>query len=435
MSPLPRAPDANPLPYILAGLVIVVVMFGGLVAWASVASLSGAVVAPGVMTVYSKRRTVQHYDGGIVAELLVRDGDYVEREQLLIRLDATQTRANLAVIDGQLNVLRIRAARLRSERDGLEKIAIERALSGRAEDPNTAEILDGETQLFAARRDSLRGEEDILTERTEQLREQIGGLEAQLESKAQQIKLLAEEIADLSALYKKGHASKPRLLALQRTAEQLRGEQGEHVADIARARSSIGEAYLQIIQVRKDFQQAVVSELHQVQAEIFDLEERRVAAADALRRIDIRAPKAGTVVGMEMHTVGGVIRPGQAILDIVPKGDELVVETMVAPQDIDKIAEGLTAVIRLSAFNMRTTPELDGTVFTASADRLIDDASGQPYFLVSVRIATNELAKLEDLEVLPGMPAEVFINTGERTALSFLIKPLTDSLARAFNED
>ncbi len=423
------------MPYMLAGLVIVVVMFGGLVAWAAKVSLSGAVIAPGVMTVYSKRKTVQHLDGGIVSEILVRDGDYVEQGQVLIRLDATRTKANLAIVDGQLGILRVRAARLRSERDGLDQVNLDRTSLGHDEDANLSEIIAGEFQLFEARRESLGGEVAILTERTMQLEEQIRGLEAQLQSKKRQIRLLREEINDLTKLYKKGHATKTRLLALKRTAEQLNGERGEHIADIARARRSIGEAELQMIQVEKEFRQEVVNELHQVQAEIFDLEERRVAAADELRRIDIRAPKAGTVVGMEMHTVGGVIRPGQPILDIVPMGDELVVEARVAPRDIDKVSKGLSAIVRLSAFNVRTTPELDGTVFAASADRLIDDANGQAYFLVGVRITSDELAKLGDLEVLPGMPAEVFIKTGERTALNYLVKPLIDGLARTFTED
>lgn len=428
-------PNSNPIPHIALGLAIVFVMFGGLVTWAAWAPLDGAVIAPAVMTVHSKHKTIQHFDGGIVAGIMVKDGDYVEQGDLLIRLDATRAEANLAVIDGQLTVLRARASRLRAERENLETVVFDDALLAKADDPNVTEITRAEVELFEARRASIRGEVDILTEQIEQLKNQIGGIQAQLQSKSRQIKLIQEEVSDVGKLYKQGHARKTRLLALRRTREQLKGERGEHIADIASAKNSIGEAELQIIQVQRNFRQEVVNELHQVQAEIFDLEERRVAAADVLRRVEIRAPRAGTVVGMEVHTVGGVIRPGQPILDIVPRGDELVVEAKVAPKDIDKVTHGLPAVIRLSAFNVRTTPELDGTVIAVSADRLIDESSGHPYFLVALRITADELRKLRDFKVLPGMPAEVFIKTGERTAISYLIKPLADGLAHTFAED
>jgi HlyD family type I secretion membrane fusion protein len=428
-------PKANTVPYILVGLTIVLVMFGGLGTWASLARLDGAVVAPGVVTVFSKRKTVQHLEGGIVSQILVRDGDTAESGQLLIRLDDTRARASLAILDGQLNVLRARQSRLQAERDGAGHIEFDAALYERKDSPNVANILRGEVELFEARRASIHGEIEILKQRIAQIKEQIAGLTSQQKAEARQINLIREELKGLNVLYERGYAPKTRILALKRTAEQVRGERAEHIADIARAKNSIGETKLQIIQVEKKARQEVVQELREVQAEVFDLEERRVAAADELQRVEIRAPRTGTVVGMDVHTIGGVIGPGQAILDIVPEKDELVIEAQVAPQDIDKVTDGLEAVVRLSAFNMRTTPELGGKVFMASADRMIDEVSGEPYYLLGVRVPDSERSKLKDLELLPGMPAEVFVNTGERTALSYLVKPFTDALARTFKED
>lgn len=430
-----RGLRANPLPHILAGLVIIAVMFGGLGTWAALAPLTSAVIAPGVVTVFSKRKTLQHLEGGIVSEILVRDGDFVERGQLLLRLEDTRARANLAIIEGQLGVFQARQGRLEAERDGAEAVAFPAALTERAEDPKVADSLRGEAELFTARKAALDGEVEILTQRVQQLKKQIAGLEAQRRAKGKQLTLISEEVQGLQSLYEKGYAPKTRILALQREAERLSGERGEHIAEIARAETSIGEAELQKIQVRKTFREEVVAELREVQARVFDLEERQVAAADELKRVELRAPQGGTVVGLDVHTLGGVIGPGQPILDLVPREDELVIEGRVPPQDIDKIVSGQGALVRLSAFDLRTTPELEGVVLTASADRLTDQTTGESYFLVSVRIAKEELDKLGDLVLLPGMPAEVFIATGERTALSYLFKPLTDGLERALRDE
>ena len=432
---LARGLKANPLPHILAGLLIVAVMFGGLGTWAALAPLESAVIAPGVVTVFSKRKTLQHLEGGIVSEILVRDGDFVDRGQLLLRLEDTRARANLAIVEGQLNVFRAREARLAAERDGAEAVVFPAALTEREADPKITGSLRGEAELFAARKAALEGEVEILTQRVQQLKKQITGLEAQRRAKGKQLELIVEEVQGLQTLYEKGYAPKTRILALQRTAEQLAGERGEHIAEIARARTSIGEAELQKIQVAKTFREEVVGELREVEARVFDLEERYVAAADELKRVELRAPQAGTVVGLDVHTVGGVITPGQPILDLVPLEDELVIEGRVAPQDIDKITPGQSSVVRLSAFDLRSTPELTGAVFTASADSLPDPVTGESYYLVGVRIAKEELAKLGNLVLLPGMPAEVFIATGERTALSYLIKPLTDGLERALRDE
>lgn len=429
-----QPPKSNTLPYILAGTAIVLVMFGGLGTWAAITPLSGAVIAPGVVTVYSMRKTVQHLEGGIVAEILVRDGDLVEKGQLLVRLDDTRVRSNLGILNGQLDVLRAREARLKAERDGLARVEFPALLAERRKSPGAADIMRGESAFFAARDVTLRGEIEILTKRISQLKEQVTGLRAQRRANQRQVGMIRQELTGVRQLYEKGYASKTRVLNLERSVEALKGENGGLIAEIARARSSVGETELQIIQLHKVFRQEVIEELRDVQAAIFDLRERRTAAADEARRIEITAPQSGAVFGLDVHTLGGVINPGQPILDIVPVTDELVVEARVAPYDIDKIQPGLLSTVRFSAFNMRSTPELVGTIAVTSADRLRDDASGQPYYLVRVRIAKEELSKLGNLKLVPGMPAEVFVNTGERTALSYLMKPLTDSLSRSFKD-
>ena len=425
----------NAKPYILFGLAIVLSMFGGLGAWAAMAELSGAVIGSGVIAVSNKRQTVQHLEGGIVADLLVRDNQVVEAGQLLVRLDDTRARASLRIIEGRLDLLYAQAARLRAEREGAPAMDIPIALIERLSDATVTDIVEGQIELFKTRRSALNGETEILTQRTTQLNEQTQGIEAQQAAKVRQIELITEELGGLQRLFRQGYAPRTRILELEREAERLRGEAGEHIAEIARINTQIGETELQIIQLHRAREEQATEQLRETQAQVFDLEQRRVAALDEMRRLEIHAPKAGSVVGLSVHTVGGVISPGQPVMDIVPQEDELIVEAQIAPQDVDKIASGSVAVVRLSAFDLRTTPELNGTVLSMSADRLIDETTGMPYYLVRVRIPEIELARLDGLSLLPGMPAEVFINTGQRSALSYLVKPLTDSLAHVFRED
>lgn len=421
--------------YILIGLIILVVMFGGLGTWAAFAKLNGAVIAQGIVTVYSKRKTLQHLEGGIVSEILVRDGEQVDKGQLLVRLDDTRVTANLRIVDGQLDSLRASESRLKAERDDLKEVILPASLLARSESQEVAETLRGEVALFKARRSASEGEKDILLQRISQLKKQIVGLAAQRRAKERQGELLIEELMTVNELYEKGYASKTRKLSLERSIEALKSERGELVTETARVESTIGETELQIIQLRKESRQEVMEELHEVQTNIMDLEERRISAADEARRIEIRAPQGGIIVGLDVHTLGGIVSPGQPILDIVPEEDELVVEAQVLPSDIDKVQTGLEATVRFSAFNLRSTPEVIGTVAMVSADRMLDDANGLSYYLVSIRIKEDELSKLGELKLVPGMPAEIFVTTGERTPLSYLVKPLTDSLSRTFKEE
>jgi HlyD family secretion protein len=377
---------------------------------------------------------VQHLEGGIVGEILVRDGDAVTPGQVLLRLDGTRARAGLAIIESQRDVLLAREARLLAERDGTDAITFPDGLLARGHLADVAEIVDGQRRQLAARRASIDAQVALLRQQALQYGEEITGLEAQRDAKDGQLAILADELAGLHELHRKGFARRTRILELERMAEALRGDRGQHVADIARAETAIADSELRILQLHKGVQEQVVDELYQIQAQLLDLSERRTAAADELSRIDITAPRAGLVVGLGIHTIGGVIGPGQAILDVVPGEEELVIECQLRPQDVDKVAPGLAATVRLSAFDLRSTPELEGTVMRVSADRVVDEATGLPYYILRVRIPPDQLARLGALRLLPGMPAEVFVQTGERTALSYLLKPLSDGLARAFRD-
>lgn len=427
-------PRTDTRPYILAGLLIVAVMFGGLGTWAALASLTGAVIAPGTVIVDSNRKTIQHLQGGSVAEIRVRDGDMVQAGDLLVRLDETQARARLSIVEARLDTLRARQDRLLAEQRGDKDITFSPELTSRPDGSKIAEIMSSQKAIFEARRLSIDGQVDIQNQRISQLREQIRGLYALRDSKGRQVAIIDDELKGLKELFAQGFAPRTRILALERTAEQLNGERAQHLTDVAKAQEGISEAQLQIIQLRKNFTESIVNDLEDVQKDIFSAVQEQVAARDVVDHIEIRAPIAGTVVGLDIHTVGGVVAPGQPILNIVPDGDKLVVEARLRPEDIDKVAIGQAAFLRLSAFDLRTTPELAGSVVTVSADSLNDQKTGLSYYIARVQIPDEEIAKLGSLRLVPGMPAEVFIQTGERTALSYIMKPLHDGLARSFRE-
>jgi epimerase transport system membrane fusion protein len=430
------APDAfagDPRPYLRAGWLVILLAFGGVGAWAALAPLDGAVIAPSVVTVISHRKTVQHLEGGIVEEILVRDGDAVAEGDLLLRLDDAEAQAALAILDAKLELLRATEARLAAERDGSE-IEFPEHLARRASEPRVGEILASQRELFEARRTALEGEAEILGRRIGQLEEAIAGLEAQRRSKQRQVELIEEELGGLRKLFEQGYASRNRMRELERAGAELEGERGEHAAEIARAENEIGEARLRSLQIRKEFRESVIDELHEVQAGILDAVERRAAAQDRRARLEIRAPQAGQVVGMTVHTLGAVVSPGQPILHIVPEDDELVVEAHVHPRDIDRVSVGQEARVRFSAFDVRTTPQLEGVVIRVSADLVTDPGSHEAYYLVQTRIPEASRSRLGELRLVPGMPAETFIQTGTRTLLAYLLKPLTDGLARSFTD-
>ncbi|MEE8332679.1 MAG: HlyD family type I secretion periplasmic adaptor subunit [Alphaproteobacteria bacterium] len=419
---------------ITLGLLVIVAFFGVFGVWAAMAPLSTAAIAPGEVIVESKRKTVQHLEGGIVAEILVKDGDRVAAGQVLVTLDQVQPRAALAVQQGRRLAARTLGARLIAERDGASKITFPADLMARIDVPEVRTLVNGQRRIFLVRRKALANQIAILRQRDAQVEEEIRGLKSQIKSEDDQIELVLEEMKGVQTLVDKGLMPRPRLLSLQRRAAEIRGGRGRGIASIARARQTIGETRLRVEELATNLINEAVRELREVQAELFDLSERVNAARDVLRRTRIIAPIAGTVVGQRIATIGGVIAPGEPLLDIVPSLDALVIEARVNPEDIDIVTTGLLAEVRFTAFSQRSLPPVAGKVVSVSADRLIDETTKGVYYLARVELTENISDKLKGATLHPGMQTEVMIVTGHRTALSYFFKPVTDSFNRAFRE-
>jgi HlyD family secretion protein len=420
--------------HLIIGLAVVLVLAGGLGGWASTAEISGALIAPGSVVVDSNVKKVQHPTGGVVGELLARDGDIVKAGDVVVRLDDTVTKASLAIVTKNLDGLLARAARLQAEQQGLDKILFPAALLDRSKDPDAKNIIASEAKLFEVRTTGRTGQKAQLRERITQLNEEIGGLIAQEKAKDQEIVLVEKELAGVRTLYDQHLVQISRLTVLERDAARLNGERAQFIAQRAQAKGKITETELQIIQVDKDLVSDVSKDLRETNDKIGEFVERKVTAEDQLRRTDIRAPQDGMVLQSTVHTVGGVITAGDAIMMIVPQADALSVEAKVNPQDIDKLQIGQKTLLRLSAFNQRTTPELNGVVSRVSPDVTTDQRTGQSYYTIRVSMPREEIARLGDAKLIPGMPVEAFVQTGDRTMLSYLIKPLSDQLMRAFRE-
>jgi len=420
--------------HLIIGLAVVVILAGGLGGWASTAEISGALIAPGAIVVDSNVKKVQHPTGGVVGELLARDGDIVKAGDVIVRLDDTVTKASLAIVTKNLDGLLARAARLQAEQQGLTKIVFPATLLDRADDPDVKNVIASETKLFEVRTTGRVGQKAQLRERITQLNEEIAGLTAQEKAKDQEIALVEKELVGVNSLYDQHLVQISRLTTLQRDAARLNGERAQFVASRAQAKGKITETELQIIQVDKDLVSDVSKDLREANDKIGEFVERKVTAEDQLRRTDIRAPQDGMVLQSTVHTVGGVITAGDAIMMIVPQADALSVEAKVNPQDIDKLQIGQKTLLRLSAFNQRTTPELNGVVARVSPDVTTDQRTGQSYYTIRVSMPPEEVARLGDVKLIPGMPVEAFVQTGDRTLLSYLIKPLRDQLMRAFRE-
>jgi HlyD family secretion protein len=420
--------------HLVAAIVVVLVLVIGVGGWAATAVISGAVVASGSIVVDSNVKKVQHLTGGIVGELRVRDGDRVRAGDIVVRLDETVTRANLAIVTKGLDELTARKARLESERDGSDTIIFPAQLLAGAGDPDRAAAMDSERKLFNLRRTARNGQKAQLRERIAQLEEEIAGLTAQQNSKVKEIALIERELAGVRELWKQNLVQLTRLTALEREAARLDGEHGQLIAAAAQAKGKIAETTLQILQIDQDIASDVAKELREVDGKIGEFIERKVTAEDQLKRIDIRAPQDGTVFQLAVHTIGGVITAGDPIMLIVPDADNLSVEVKVNPQDIDQLQLNQKAILRFTAFNVRTTPEIEGTVTRISADTSTDQRTGQSYYTVRIAMAADQVERLGDVKLLPGMPVEAFVQTGDRTMFSYLMKPLHDQFVRAFRE-
>ena len=417
------------------GLAVVAAFFAGFGGWAAVATLESAAIAPDVVSVASNRKTVQHLEGGIVGEILVRDGDQVSAGQVLIRLDETQPRATLDLLRGRRRVAAALEARLLAERDGADGVRFPDWLLDRGGDPEVRAVLEGEMSIFAARARTLAGQVAVLGQRIAQFGEEIIGLEGQRAAEDTQMSLLAEEMAAVQVLLDKGLERKPRLLALQRRQAEIERSRSANRAAIARARQNIAEARLRIGELETGRINEVVEQLQATQGTLFDLSERINAAEDVLRRTEIRAARAGTIVNLRVHTAGGVIAPGAPLLDIVPSGDALIIEARIDPGDIDVVHLGLLARVRLTAYNQRSSVPLDGRVVAVSADNIIDERSGQAYYLARIKLDQDPSEVMAGVMLYPGMQAEVMIVTGARTALDYILTPFSRSMDRALRED
>ncbi len=417
------------------GLVIIVAFFGIFGGWAALAPLDSAAVAKGVVSVESQRKTVQHLEGGIVSEILVKAGDRVKAGQILIRLDGTLARAKRELLQGRLNSALALEARLKAEREGKPEIDFPARLIADKDNSKIAEIITGQKNIFYARREAMSGKKRILKLRVAQTTEEISGLKGQIRANNTQIRLIKTEIADVSGLVKKGLAPKPRLLRLERRLAEIRGGRSKYLADIARAKQAIAEVSLQISELRTTMLNDVAQQLQDVRNERLDLLEKIRAAEDVLRRIDIRAPRDGTVVNLQVHTSGGVIGPGEPLLDIVPLSDRLIIEARIDPRDIDVVRPGLNAQVRLTAFSRRRFAALEGRVLTVSADALTDKRTGLSYYLARIVLTDNPAKVLGITDIQPGMQAEVMIITGAQTLLEYLIKPVSGTINRALRED
>ncbi len=434
MSNAPSDSRASIRRHVIVGTAVVLFLAFGVGGWASTAEISGALIAPGSLVVDSNVKKVQHPTGGVVGELHVHDGDRVKAGDLLIRLDETVTRANLAIVTKGLTELYARKARLGAERDGADTVPLPKELAEHASDPDVQEAMASERKLFELRRKARLGQKDQLQQRIAQLKEQITGLTAQQDAKTKEMSLIDQELAGVRDLWAKNLVQLSRLTSLEREDARLQGERGQLIASAAEAKGKIVETELQILQVDQEFTSDVAKELRETDGKIGEYVERKVTAEDQLRRTEIRAPQDGVVFQSTANTVGGVVTAGDPIMLIVPESDNLLVEVKVEPKDIDQLQFGQPVVLRFSAFNMRTTPELNGTVVRIAADTSTDQRTGQNYYLVRISMTAEEISRLGDVKLTPGMPVEAFIQTGERTMLSYLVKPLHDQLKRAFRE-
>jgi HlyD family secretion protein len=412
-------------------LLVVSILAGG---WIILMPLAAAVVVPGNLVVQSNLKTIQHPTGGVVAQVAVHNGTRVQAGDLLVRLDATQARANVQMIRKQLEEVRARIARLLAERDELPQLATPAELSARLDESDVSLLLASEVSLFKARADGRESQKNLLQSRTAQLAQEIAGLEAQVLSKAKQLELIAGELSGVQQLYEKRLVPLTRLTSLQRESARIEGERGQLISAIAETQAKIGEAQLQLLRLDQEFRTDVVKQLGENQGKEAELVERGVAARDLLDRVEIRAPTSGVVHQLSAHTIGGVVRAGDAIMELVPDSDDLLIEARLQPSEIDQVRTGQRALVRFSAFNQAVTPQLAGIVSFVSAHTTHDQQTNAPYFMLRVSLPEDEHRRLAGSQLVSGMPAEVFLQTGSRTMMNYLLKPIMDQVQRAFIE-
>lgn len=429
----PKLPPTSPWPVILVGFLVLALFFGGIGTWAARAPLAGAVVSPGVIRVVNSNRVVAHLDGGIVKEILVRDGDQVAAGQVLLRLDDVQARAAVNLVESQYRSLLASQARLEAERDDKDTITFPQELMVAKDDVEVASMMQGQINLFNGRRKTLAGQIDVLHQQITQLQAQMGGAAVQQNAQDEQLKLIQDELASSRQLYAKGYLPKTQILALERAAAALSGQSGQYKGSKAAIKQTIGTAELQILQLQKERLQEITQQLSDTQDKVNEALTRLEAARDVLKRTVVTAPDSGTVLGLTANTVGGVIERGQRILQIVPNDQPLEIRASVRPEDIADVHAGLVAEVRLTAYNQRSSRMLHGTVKEVSADRIVSEGDPRGHYEINVAI-TDDPTAIEGLDVLPGMPAIVSIATQPRTVLEYIVGPFTDYFLSAMRE-
>jgi HlyD family type I secretion membrane fusion protein len=432
MTALERDFDAAPL--VRAGLWILlagIVLLGG---WSLVAPLSGAVIAPGFVKIDLNRKVVQHQEGGIVSAIRVRDGDHVKAGQELIVLDDVRVDAQLDMLRTQYDAERAKAARLESERTFSEKVKFPRDIADRQSDPKINEFIVRESALFRARRESVDTQIAVLRKQIRESTQEAEALSAQLAAEEKALKLQKEELAANERLLDQGYVQKTRILTLERAVAEYEAKYGEHRAQASQARQRATELELRILAIRNDYAQKATDELKETTSRLFDLEERIRPSKDASERQRILAPIAGEVVGLRVFTPGSVIGPREVLMEIVPDDKRLIIDARIRPEDINHVRHGSHADIRLTAYKQRTTPLVEGDVIYVSGDRMVDEQSKAPYYVVHVNVSPQSLAQAGNLTMTAGMPAEVYIRTDERTTFDYLTAPVTSFLRRAMRE-
>ncbi len=423
--------------HLVVGFVALIGLVVGLGGWSAFANIAGAIVTSGMIEVESNRQVVQHPEGGVVGEIHVDDGDVVDAGEILIRFDDTLQQSELSIIEGQLFEILARRGRLEAERDGAESVSFPPELTtlSATSQVDVEALKVGQISLFEARRTSLAEEAEQLGERKIQVERQIEGSEAQLTALSRQLELIGEELEDQEELLRKGLAQATRVLSLQREQARLFGQVGELKAAVAESRGRIAETEIEILKLTSQLREEAITTLRDLQYNEIELKERRLSSIETMSRLEVRAPVSGIIYGLAVHTVRSVVRPADPIMYVVPQNTPLVISSRIETIHVDQVHVGQEAVLRFSTFDSRTTPEIEGHVTKVSADVFTDDATGQSYYLAEMLPKDGELAKLGDLELLPGMPVEGFIKTSDRTPLVYLTKPLMDYFNRAFRED
>ncbi|WP_247654739.1 MULTISPECIES: HlyD family type I secretion periplasmic adaptor subunit [Microvirga] len=415
---------------------LVVVFIGGFGIWSVTAPLESAAIAIGSVEAETSRKTVQHLEGGIVARILVKDGDAVTTGQPLIQLDDTRARSSAEALRGQLREAQAREARLLAERDGNDTIQFPLPLRQAAEtDAALDEMLAGQQRIFNSRRQLYQSQLAVLIQRQQQISRQMLGLRYQVSAAAKRAEIIKKEMESIAPLVARGVIAQPRKLALEREQAEIDGRQGQAQEEMARAEQGVGEANAQILKLRSDREAEIAQSLREVQALLFQLSERAEAAQDVLGRTQVRAPEDGVVTDLRIRTPGGVVGEGQPLLDLVPKHDRLIITAQVRPDDIDVVHPGLPAQVRLMPYKHRRVPPVEGTLTYVSADRMTDKATERSFYTARIRLDEHSLSSLPGVEVMAGMPVEVLIKTGKFTAAGYMLRPVMDSFNRAFRED